>query len=325
MIISKTPYRISLFGGGTDFPNYFKKYNGSVIGGSINKYCYITARVLPKFFSHELRFVWSIIENVKNADQIRHPSLKAILKFLKIKSGYEIHYDGDLPGMSGTGSSSAFTIGTLNCLSNIIKNKLTKKQMYKNALCIEQKIMKESIGNQDQYWATYGGFKYLEFKKNDSIYELNLINNKNIKRIEKNLIIFYTGKKRISANIEKEKIKNIDKNIKYFHEIKSHVNLCKNIILNNMDINEIGFMLNDAWELKKKLSPLVTDKYINEIYKIGIDCGALGGKLLGAGGGGFILFYANEKNQQKIKKKLYKLQSTNIKFTEKGSEIIYNQ
>ena len=325
MVISKTPYRISLFGGGTDFPKYYRKYGGCVIGGSINKYCYISVRNLPKFFDHKLRFVWSQIENVKNSKEIIHPSMNAILKHLKINNGYEIHYDGDLPGMSGMGSSSSFSTGVVRSIFKSQNKKINPFQLFKLTKEIEQKVLKEYIGSQDQFWSAFGGFRHIKFNKK-SYTSKNLFHSKNINKISSNIILFFTGKKRISSEIEKTKILNLNDKISYYHELKPYVNRCRYIIENNLDVDEIGEMLDQTWELKKKLSSSVSNKFIDELYDEAIKIGATGGKILGSGGGGFILFYANKNIQKRLIKKFSKLEYLDkIDFINKGSEIIFDE
>ena len=322
MIISKTPYRISLFGGGTDFPDYYNSYGGCVIGGSINRYCYISIRKLPKFFEHKLRFVWSKIENVKHYSELEHPSMKKILDHLKIDEGLEIHYDGDLPGMSGVGSSSSFTVGVLKCLHALKKKKVSKAKLYETSKFIEHKLMKEHVGSQDQFWATYGGFRFVNFNKKKTK-STNLFKNRSIKKLQKNLILFYTGMKRISSDVEKDKIIKLNKKIEHYHELKKYAYRCKNILNQNNNIDEIGHLLNESWQIKKNLSNKVSNSKIEELYKIALKNGALGGKIIGSGGGGFLLIYANNNVQNKLRKIFYKLENTNFQFLNSGSEVIY--
>ena len=323
MIISKTPFRISLIGGGTDFPNYYKKYQGLVIGGTINKYCYVTARFLPKVFNYKHRIVWSKNEVVNSTKEIIHPTVKAVFNYLKISNGLEIHYQGDLQKNSGLGTSSSFCVGLINSIKNLYANKITKKKLAESSIFIEQKIMKEKSGSQDPIWASYGGFNSISFKK--SYFKVNKLNisKKNLNRLSKNLFLIYTGINKFSNNIEKDKLKNIDKNIKYFSKIHSLARTFKYQITNSNNFDFIGDVLNEYWSLKKKLSNKVSNRKIDEIYKECLNSGATGGKIIGSGGGGFLLMHCKEKHLSSLKKKIYKLPIINFNFTEDGSKIIF--
>ena len=325
MIISKTPFRISFFGGGTDFSEYYNKYGGMVIGTTINKYCYITLRKLPNFFENKYRFVWNRIELPNKINKIIHPSIKASIQFFKINEGLEIVHASDLPSKSGIGSSSSFSVGLINCLSRLKGENYNKNQLAEHAINLEQNVMKESVGSQDQIWAAHGGFNLIKFEKNKYFINKIKISDKKKKLLSKNLILFFTGKSRFSGNVEKDKIKNIEKRINLYHEIKEFTKNAKKVFENrNLNTDEIGYMLNDYWHMKKKLSNKVTDHKIDNIYQEAISCGALGGKVLGAGGGGFLMFYANESIQKKLKKKFNKLTAVKFDFLNQGSEVIFN-
>lgn len=324
MIISKTPYRISFFGGGTDFEEYFKLRGGAVIGTTINKYCYISLRELPPFFKHKHRFVWSKIELINNINKIIHPTAKAVFQYYKPKDGLEIHYDGDLPGNSGIGSSSTFTVGLINALTNLYKKNYKKAELAKKSIFIEKQKLRENNGYQDQIWAAYGGFNIIEFKKDKSFNVTKIkITKQNKKNIQSKLIMFFVGKHRFSNKIEKDKQSNLVQNLNFYDQIKQQTYLCKNILESkNFKINDFGELLNDYWNLKKSLSKKVSNNLIDSIYKEGLDAGALGGKLLGAGGGGFLLFLTNDK--KKLKQRLNRLIPVEFEMETKGSEIIYN-
>jgi len=325
MIITKTPYRISFFGGGTDFEEYFSKYKGEVIGSTINKYCYVSLRSLQKFFDHKYRISWSRIENVKKISEIYHPTVKGVLNHYKLKDdGLEIHYDGDLPGNSGIGSSSCFCVGLIKALNQKYNFKLNKQKLASEAYHIESNVIGENVGKQDQVWASYGGLNSIKFNKSNFIVrKLNI--NKNIKEnLQKNLLMFYSGKSRFSDKIEKDKKKKIVDKIKFYHEIKKQVNECKKILSSGKNLNEFGLLLNEYWDLKKSLSTKVSSNEINEIYSEALNAGALGGKLLGSGGGGFFIFYVPRSMQKKVRAKLHKLEEVKFKFSEEGSSIIFS-
>ena len=324
MIICKTPFRISLFGGGTDFPKYYLKNSGCVIGGTINKYCYVTARFLPKVFNYKHRIVWSKNETVNNINQINHPTVKAIFKNLNIKKGLEIHYQGDLQKNSGLGTSSSFSVGLINALTSLNNNKISKQKLALKAIDIEQNQMKENCGSQDQIWASYGGINFIKFYKS-GMFNVNKlkVSNSYINKLNDNLILIYTGIHKYSDIVERDKLSNLHKNLIYLDQIKLITEEFKNTINNTNSIDLIGEMLNEYWHLKKKLSSKVTNNKIDEIYKVALNNGATGGKIIGSGGGGYLLVYCKKKFRKQLQKKLNKLVFVNFKFTEKGSEIIF--
>ena len=324
MIISKTPFRISLFGGGTDFPSYYLKNGGCVVGGTIDKFCYVTARYLPSVFNFKHRIVWSKNETVKNVNEIVHPTVKSILKLMKISKGLEIHYQGDLQKNSGLGTSSSFCVGLFNALYNLSKKKISKKNLALKSIYIEQKILKENCGSQDQIWAAYGGFNIIKFKQNDT-FVVNKLNKKknNLEDLYKNMFLIYTGLNRFSDHIEKDKIKNIDKNFNHLDKIKVITNLFIKNLKNGISIDNCAELMNEYWYIKKLLSRKVTNAYIDELYNEGINNGAIGGKIIGSGGGGFLLFCCKKKNQKRFFKGFNKLPIIKFKFTDIGSEIIF--
>jgi len=323
MIISKTPYRISFFGGGSDYPDWYNKYSGEVLSTTINKHLYITCRFLPKFFEHKFRIVWSKIENVQNITDIEHPTVKNLLNFLKIKNGLEIHYDGDLPARSGMGSSSAFTVGLIKTLNCLLGKETSNFNIAKKAIFFEQKIMKEIVGSQDQIATAIGGFNKIIFKKNQKFKFFSIKKNKNLKKLENNLILVYTGEKRTAHKIAKtyaSKLATVNKN--YINEMIQHVREGENI-LNQGKIDDFGKLLNSAWKTKKKLSSSISNTKIDSLYEYAIKKGALGGKLLGAGGGGFFLFYMKPDYKKKFIQDSSKIINIPFKFTDIGSEIIF--
>ena len=324
MIISKTPYRISFFGGGTDFPDYYNNHDGCVIGSTIDKYCYISLRKLPPFFKNKHRIVWSKIQLPNTINQIRHPSIKGILNYFKIKEGIEIYHIGDLPAFSGIGSSSSFSVGLINALLTLRDKKLDKKELGKLSLYIEHNILKEYVGSQDQIWASHGGMNFINFNKKEIRLNKIKITEERKKKLSSNLILFFTGKSRFSGKIEQKKISKIDKNLKTLDEMKKYVFFCKKILEENSPLVEFGDLLNDYWNLKKKLLNNISNTQIDELYKEAMISGARGGKIVGAGGGGFILFYAKPEIQKKLIYKFSKLTPVNFNFSEEGSKIILN-
>ena len=327
MIICQTPFRISFFGGGTDFPNWFKKKTGSVISASINKYSYITARNLPNFFEYNYRIRYFKTEQVKKINQIQHPSFREIIKKYNHKNrNLEIVHNADLPAMTGLGSSSSTTVGAINALINLNDKKISKRNLAYGAIEIEQKILKESVGSQDQVISSYGGFNCIHFNKDSSIKVNQIKNKKNIKKIEESLLLVFTGLTRHALIIEKDKILNCNNKASYYDKLNKLTHEAKVLIESNrFNLRKFGQLLSKNWEIKKNLSRLVTTNEIEKIYKIGINNGAYGGKLLGAGGGGFVLFICNKKTKKILKKKFKKYLNIPIKFEHKGSQIIkYN-
>ncbi len=324
MIITKTPYRISFFGGGSDYPNWYKKFGGMVLSTTIDKYIYISCRYLPKFFKHKYRIVWSKIENVKDINEIQHRAVKRLLLHLKIKKGLEIHYDGDLPARSGMGSSSCFAVGLSKALYQMKGQELSKEQLAKKTIEFEQKIMREVVGSQDQTIASYGGFNKIIFNKNNKINVQKISSKDNIKKLNNNLVLIYTGINRTAHKIANTYVSKLTKSKKnHINKIVSFVNEGKKI-LESGDIDDFGRLLNKSWEEKKNLSNLITNNKIDELYGEAIRYGALGGKLLGAGGGGFLLMYMKNKNAKKFFRRHKNIINVPFNFTKEGSQVILN-
>ena len=323
MIISKTPFRLSLFGGGTDFPSYYLKNGGCVVGGTINKYCYVSARYLPNVFDYKHRIVWSRNETVNNIREIYHPTVRSVFTFMNIKKGLEIHYQGDLQKNSGLGTSSAFCVGLFNALYNLENKKVSQKKLSLNAIHVEQKMLKENCGSQDQIWASFGGFNIIRFKKNGSFTVNSIKKSKNLDNLDTNMFLVYTGINRFSEDIEKDKIKNLDRNFSNLEKINQITNSFIHQINNDFTIDLCGYLMNEYWEIKKKLSKKVSNPFINELYKEGLNNGAIGGKIIGSGGGGFLLFCCKKNKQKKFLNGFKKLPIIRFKFTNSGSEIIF--
>ena len=325
MIITKTPYRISFFGGGSDYPAWYKKNGGAVLSTTIDKYIYISCRFSPNYFKQKYRIVWRKIENVKNLKDINHKAVRELLKYLKIKQGLEIHYHGDLPARSGMGSSSCFTVGLMQALCKIKNIKLSKSRLANQSIHFEQNVMKEIVGSQDQTSASYGGFNKIIFNKDNSIRIKKISSKKNIKKLNENLILIYTGINRTAHKIANKYVNKLTNEKKdHINRILEYVNQGEKI-LNSGDIDDFGSLLHNAWMEKKALSNLITNSKINSIYDQAMNCGALGGQLLGAGGGGFLLMYMKKKDRAVFFKKNKKLVTIPFNFTSLGSQIILNQ
>ena len=324
MIISKTPFRISLFGGGTDYPEWYHKNGGSVLATAIDKYCYISCRHLPPFFDHKHRIVYSKVESVKKIEEIEHPSVRAVLSTLGTSAGLEIHHDGDLPARSGLGSSSSFTVGLINVINAMKGLQTSKDDLAKQAIYIEQEILKENVGSQDQILAAFGGFNKIDFNADDSFNITPVIINKDLTdKLQDHMLLFFTGLSRYASDIAKAKIANIKNNFRELTQMKEMVNEGLSILHRPSDpINDFGKLLHESWKLKRSLSTKVSTPQIDEIYETGIKAGAIGGKILGAGGGGFILFFAAPENHNKIRDRLKNLVHVAFNFDNTGSKIV---
>ena len=323
MIISKTPYRISFFGGGSDYPDWYKKYSGAVLSTTIDKYIYITLRDLPNFFEHKYRIVWSKVETVKSINQIKHNAVRNLLKKFKVKSGLEIHYDGDLPARSGMGSSSCFVVGLAKILFKYINKNISDKQLVDFSINFEQKIMREIVGSQDQTATVYGGFNRINFDKK-KITVKKIKNKKNLEKLNKNLMLIYSGVQRNAPEVAKRYVNTLtNKNKNKIKKLIEHVELGEKI-LNSGTIDDFGHLLDEAWFYKKEISNNISNTKIDEIYNQAKSYGALGGKLLGAGGGGFLLFYINEINKKNFLSNS-DLVEIPFNFSSHGSKIIFEK
>lgn len=325
MIISRTPFRISFFGGGTDYPVWYKEHGGRVLATSINKYCYITLRYLPPFFNYKYRIVYSKQEIVKNISEIQHPSVRETLRFMNWDRGVEIHHDADLPARTGLGSSSAFTVGLLNALYALKGKMVTKRQLALEAIHIEQDRIKENVGSQDQATAAFGGFNRIEFGGQQHIQVKSItLNAEKIQLFQDHLMLFFTGFARTASKIAGEQIKKTPEKKSELKRMAEIVDEAISILNgNSSDITDFGRLIHETWMIKRSLTNKVTTPYIDKIYETAIKAGALGGKLLGAGGGGFTLFFVKPESQPKVKEKLKELLYVPFKFENLGSQIIY--
>lgn len=321
MIIVKTPFRISFFGGGTDYPEYYNRFGGCVLSTTINKYCFITLRKLPPVFDYRNQFTYSKIERFNSPDELNHPLVKATLNYIP-QDRIQISYDADLPACSGIGSSSSFAVGLLQGL-HAMKNEFPDKMsLAKEAIFIERKMCNEAGGIQDQLAAAFGGLKLYEFNSNDISASDIKIKDDKIQEFNENLLLMFTGFSRFSAIVSEEQKKNVNTNIDNLHEMKSLVYDARNL-LECGKFDDFGRLLNYTWKLKRTLSNQISTEKIDEIYLKAIKYGAEGGKLLGAGGGGFMLLYVPKEKQEYLKKNLSDYQFFPFSFEKNGSELIY--
>ena len=324
MIISRTPFRVSLFGGGSDYPTWYRRHGGAVMGFAIDKYCYISLRTLPPFFEHRHRLVYSRIEMVDEIAQIQHPSARAVLGEMGVRTGIEIHHDSDLPARSGLGSSSSFTVGLLNAIYARQGRMMTKRHLAHEAIRIEQEVIGEHVGSQDQTWAAYGGMNRIDFGQDGTIDVRPLIMPvERRRRLIGSLMLFFTGFSRIADQIAAKKIANLDKREAQIHRMTEMVDEAIEILQDERrPLAEIGRMLHDGWRLKRELADAVTTPEIDSIYEAARDAGAIGGKLLGAGGGGFMLVYAEPEAQAKVRERLSSLIHVDFDIDTSGSRIV---
>ncbi len=324
MIITRTPFRVSFFGGGTDYPAYFKENGGAVLVTSIDKYCYISCRKLPPFFDYKHRVVYSRIENVRTISEIQHPSVRGVMEWKNVTDGLEIHHDADLPARSGLGSSSSFTVGLIHALQAMEGKISDKKQLATSAIHIEQDRLFENVGSQDQISVAYGGFNRINFNRDETFsVEPLIISSDRKKLLESHLLLFFTGFSRIASEVAKTQIENIKNREKELLQMYEMVERGADVLRNpEKRIEEFGELLLQSWELKRSLSSQVTTPQIDQLYESALKAGAIGGKLLGAGGGGFILIFAAPENHGRIKTALKNLINVPFKFENSGSSVV---
>lgn len=330
MIISKTPVRISFFGGGTDYPDYYIRYKGAVLGTTINKYIYLSVNKLSAFFDHKIRVNYSLAEKVNTIDEIKHPSVRECLKYKNILEGLDIHVFAELPAKTGLGSSSSFTVGLLNALYKLQNKVVSKDILAKEALHVEQKLIGERVGSQDQIHAAHGGLNLIEFDKNG--YDVSPINidEHKLHLFEDSLMLFYTGLNRYADEILEEQIKNTKAGSKdaYLRRMFDMVYEAKDMLyeLDGNDLIEnLGLLMHEGWELKKQLSSKISNTHIDNFYQQALQAGAIGGKLCGAGYGGFLLLTVPKDKQNSVRIALKDLLEVDFKFDHSGSQIIYQQ
>jgi D-glycero-alpha-D-manno-heptose-7-phosphate kinase len=327
LIITKTPFRISFFGGGTDYPGWFRENCGAVLATSIDKYCYITCRYLPPFFEHKHRIVYSHIENVQHNHEIQHPAVKGVFNWANVTEGFEIHHDADLPARSGLGSSSTFTVGLVHAIKGIRGELVSKHQLAQDAIHIEQNLLNENVGSQDQVSAAYGGFNRIIFHRDNSFaVEPVTLAAARREELRNHLMLFFTGFSRIADTIAKSKIDNLKNRSVELHRMGEMVDEALAILLNSKTpIDEFGKLLDLSWKYKRSLSDRVSTPEIDNIYQAAIQAGAIGGKILGAGGGGFMLLFAKPEKQAAIRDRLKKFVHVEFNFDNLGSRVALYQ
>ena len=325
MIITRTPYRISFFGGGTDYPGWFHDHGGAVLSTTIDKYCYISCRKLPPFFDHKHRIVYSIIENVLSNEEILHPSARAVFQWAGVDEGLEIHHDGDLPARSGIGSSSSFTVGLIQAIYALRSRLVSQEQLARDAIHVEQDLIGENVGSQDQIAAAYGGFNKITFYQ-DGHFAVNpvILSIERRQLLESHLMLCFTGVSRIADKVARSQIDNLPRRQSELKAMQAMVDDAISILSNERaDIREFGRLLDASWRYKRSLSDQVSTPHIDALYQTAFNHGAIGGKILGAGGGGFLLILAEPERQSAIRQAFSELVHVDFKFEKSGSRTVF--
>jgi D-glycero-alpha-D-manno-heptose-7-phosphate kinase len=323
MIISRTPFRISFFGGGTDYPAWYRDHDGAVLATTINKYCYITCRHLPPFFDHQSRIVWSQIELVKDPRDVQHPAVREALAYLEIQEGVELHHDGDLPARTGLGSSSSFTVGVLHALHGLRGDLVDKMRLAKEAIHLEQERLHDSVGSQDQIMAAFGGFNRIDFLADGFKVSPITIPSSRLADLERHLMLFFTGVARTASAVAEAQIQAIPRRKRELRAMYQMVDEAIEIVHGTGDLEAFGELLDESWRLKRTLTDTVSTAVIDEIYDVSRRAGAIGGKLLGAGGGGFLLLFVRPDQQPRVRCALSSLLCVPVRFEAHGSHIVF--
>ncbi len=323
MIITSTPLRISFFGGGTDYPVWYREHGGSVLSTAINKRCYITVRHLPPFFEHHSRVSYSRVESVVKNGQIEHPSVRECLRFMGMEEGVEIHHVADLPARTGLGTSSAFTVGLLLGLYGLKEKMRDKHGLATDAIHVEQDLIEEAVGSQDQVSAAYGGFNRINFNSDGSIEVRRVLGQERLAELEQNLALFFTGFSRTASEIACEQMKITPHKKNELNMMLQLTNEAEAIVTDpRRSLDDFGRLMHESWQIKRTLTNKISNANIDEIYEAGLQGGALGGTLLGAGGGGFMLFYVPPERRKELRAKLKNLLCVPFGFSNKGSHVV---
>jgi D-glycero-alpha-D-manno-heptose-7-phosphate kinase len=324
MVITSTPLRVSFFGGGTDYPVWYKEHGGAVLSTTIDKSCFITCRWLPPFFEYHSRISYTKVENVGANTKIEHPSVRGCLEYLGIREGIEIHHIADLPARTGLGTSSAFTVGLLLGLYALKNQMCDKRTLAMEAIKVEQEILKEAVGAQDQVSAAYGGFNRINFGPDGSIVVKPILTGTDrLAELQRHLALYFTGFSRTASEIAKEQLRLTPQRTQELNTMCELVDEAEAIITNpNRPLSEFGRLLNENWQIKRTLTGKISTPIVDEIYEAGLSAGAVGGKLLGAGGGGFMLFFVSPQRRQALRMRLRNLLCIPFSFSTGGSRVV---
>ena len=323
MIITKTPFRMSFFGGGTDMPQYFKNKKGAVLSTTFDKFVYVTVRHLPRFFDYTTEVIYSKSERVNQIDKIEHPMVRNAIKMLEMKE-LHIAYDADLPARSGLGTSSTFAVGLLNAFYCLKGKYASKKQLADDAIYLERTLCNEAGGWQDQIAASFGGLNRIDFEGDNYTVSPIIISPERKRNLNDNLMLFFTGFTRFSAEIQKSTTSSLEEKSKQLEKMLELVDKAQEVLQNKeKDLDDFGRLLDETWRLKRQTGSQISTGSIDELYEKGLQAGALGGKLLGAGGGGFLLFYVPQEKQESVRNALSSLLEVPFKFEDEGTKVIY--
>ena len=324
MVITSTPLRVSFFGGGTDYPVWYREHGGAVLSTTIDKSCFITCRWLPPFFEYHSRISYTKVENVGTNPEILHPSVRGCLEYLGIREGVEIHHIADLPARAGLGTSSAFTVGLLLGLYALRNQMRDKHSLAMEAIKVEQDILKEAVGAQDQVSAAYGGFNRINFDRDGSVEVKRILTRKDrLAELEDHLALYFTGFARTASEIAQEQLRLTPQKTRELQTMHSLVDEAEAIITNpSRPLSEFGRLLDESWKIKRTLTQKITNATLDEIYEAGLSAGALGGKLLGAGGGGFMMFFVPPERRQELRLRLKNLLCIPFSFSTRGSHVV---
>jgi D-glycero-alpha-D-manno-heptose-7-phosphate kinase len=324
MIISRTPFRVSFFGGGTDYPGWYREHGGAVLATTIDKYCYLTCRYLPPFFEHKIRIIYSKVENCMSIDDIQHPAAREVIRYLGIERGLEIHHDADLPARSGLGSSSAFTVGLLHALHALQGRMVSKADLMREAIHIEQNVLQEAVGSQDQASTAQGGLNLITFHPSGELVAVPIaVSRARVQDLNDHCMMFYTGIKRTADTVARSYVEDINSKKRQLRLMKELTDEAMSVLNSGVDLKAFGELLHEAWEAKRSLSTQVSNSSVDEVYDIARRNGAVGGKLLGAGGGGFFLVFAAPDRHFAIREALTDLIHVPFRFEHNGSQIIF--
>ena len=318
---------MSFFGGGTDYPAWYRENGGAVLVTTIDKYCYISVRELPPFFDHRFRIVYSIVENVKEIDEIQHPAVRAVLSRLGVTRGLEIHHDGDLPARSGLGSSSAFTVGLLSAIAALEGRHSSKDSLANEAIHVEQCMLREAVGVQDQISTAFGGFNHITMRS-DGTFQVNpvILPPERLGALQDHLMLVFTGVSRIAADVAKAQLDNLKHRQKELRMVQEMVDEAIAILTSPAtDLVEFGHLLHRVWMIKRTLSSQVSNSKVDALYDAALRAGAVGGKLLGAGGGGFMLLFVRPEDRARVVAALPDHITVPIRFESAGSRIVLYQ
>lgn len=323
MIITKTPFRMSFFGGGTDVEDYFRKYGGAVLSTTFDKYCYVNVRHLPRFFDYSTELVYSQTERVSDIYSIRHPAIREAMRMLDMHE-IRLTYEGDLPARSGLGTSSSFAVGMLNAFYALKGKYADKKKLADEAIYLERVLCGEAGGWQDQIAASFGGLNKIVFDKNGYEVFPVIISPEKKKQLNDNLLMFFTGFTRLSSDVQKANKMDGKSWIRQLQEMRGLVDEAEKVLTDkHSSLDEFGRLLDHTWRLKQQTGKAVSTDCINYLYEKGLSAGAIGGKLLGAGGGGFLLFYVRPEKQEKVKEAMDDLLYIPFEFENSGTKVIY--